>query len=147
MKFYIQWDNMSFLNEKCPCGSGLKYKKCCYPFHQGKKAPDALILMKSRYSAYSFLQPTYIEKTTYKIEENLEEFRTSVLDFSKNTSFERLNILNFEERGNEAFVTFHAKLSSNGNDISFTEKSHFIKENKIWYYIDGTILEPSNFPK
>ena len=24
------------VNDKCPCGSNIKYKKCCQAFHKGK---------------------------------------------------------------------------------------------------------------
>jgi SEC-C motif-containing protein len=132
---------MNYLNRKCPCGSGLKYKKCCQVYHLGKRAPNALILMKSRYSAYAFSQLKYIEKTTYQIKENLEDFRRQVLAFSQNTDFKGLKILNFSDEGDKAFVTFHAQLSSSKQDLSFTEKSSFIKENDTWYYVEGVLEE------
>ena len=40
-------------NEKCPCGSGLTFAKCCGPLIKGTAAaPTAESLMRSRYSAY-----------------------------------------------------------------------------------------------
>lgn len=131
---------MSNLNEKCPCGSGLKYKKCCYTYHKGKKAQNALILMKSRYSAYACTQVKYIEMTTYKIDEDLEVFRSNVLTFCQNTAFQKLTIIDFIEKEDEAFVTFNAQIFSNKEDISFSEKSRFIKKEETWYYVDGIML-------
>lgn len=130
---------MSSINSKCPCGSGLKYKKCCKLFHDGKRAKNALELMKSRYSAFAFGQTAYIEKTTYQIKEDIQSFRASVSSFSQTTNFEKLSIEEFIDGDNEAYVSFRATLSTNNQDTSFSEKSKFIKENGIWYYVDGVI--------
>ncbi|MEO1928617.1 MAG: SEC-C metal-binding domain-containing protein [Nautiliaceae bacterium] len=40
-------------NSKCPCGSGKKYKECCFKWHKLGTAPNALLLMKNRFSAYA----------------------------------------------------------------------------------------------
>ena len=32
----------------CPCGSGISYRDCCGPLHQGKPAPTPEALMRSR---------------------------------------------------------------------------------------------------
>lgn len=53
------------VNSLCPCGSGIKYKKCCQPFHNGKLPKTALELMKSRFSAFTFSNVAYIIKTTH----------------------------------------------------------------------------------
>jgi SEC-C motif-containing protein len=37
------------INNPCPCGSGVKYKKCCAKYHKGLVAKTALELMKSRF--------------------------------------------------------------------------------------------------
>ncbi len=47
-------------NLPCPCGSGLKYKKCCQKYHKGALPSTALLLMKSRYSAYALGLADYI---------------------------------------------------------------------------------------
>lgn len=124
------------INDRCPCGSGLKYKKCCKTYHDGKVPKSALLLMKSRYSAYALNQYKYIIKTHYKSTETIE----SIKEFSENTTFEKLEILEFLDGENEAFVTFRANLFTNNNDSSFTEKSRFIKENEKWFYIDGEMI-------
>jgi len=38
----------------CPCGSGLPLSECCWRYHNGAAAPDAVSLMRSRYSAFVF---------------------------------------------------------------------------------------------
>lgn len=134
------------VNSPCPCGSLLKYKKCCRVFHDNIKNPsNALELMKSRFSAYAFAQSNYIIKTTHKenqdYSENILEWKKEIEIFCSNTNFDKLEILEFIEGEIESFVTFRANLFQNKNDISFIEKSRFKKEDNIWFYVDGEFLE------
>lgn len=91
--------------------------------------------MKSRYSAYALNQYKYILSTSHETKDTIE----SVKDFSKNTIFKKLDILENIEGDMESFVTFKATLFSDDRDISFTEKSKFIKQNAKWFYVDGEI--------
>ncbi|GAB6044743.1 YchJ family protein [Caminibacter profundus] len=122
-------------NSKCPCGSGKKYKECCYRFHKGSNPKNALELMKSRYSAYAAQNANYIIKTTHKnsphFEKNKDEWIKSIKEFSK-SEFKKLEIIEFVDGENEAFVEFKAFI----DDYVMREKSRFIKEDK-WYYVDG----------
>ena len=132
-------------NDNCPCGSLIKYKKCCKPFHENIKTPiNALELMKSRYCAYAIEKSEYIILTTHQ---NNRDFNTDtkvwnndILDFSKNTKFEKLEILEFIDGQTESFVTFKANITQNKQDVSFVEKSRFVKENGKWQYIDGEFI-------
>ena len=132
-------------NDNCPCGSLIKYKKCCKPFHENIKTPiNALELMKSRYCAYAIEKSEYIILTTHQ---NNRDFNTDtkvwnndILDFSRNTKFEKLEILEFIDGQTESFVTFKANITQNKQDISFIEKSRFVKENGKWQYIDGEFI-------
>ncbi len=45
------------------------------------------------------------------------------------------------EEKNHTFVTFIAYLKSDGKNITFTEISHFVKEDGKWQYRDGQIFE------
>ena len=134
------------VNSPCPCGSPLKYKKCCKVFHDNIKKPsNSLELMKSRFSAYAFKQSNYIIKTTHKenqdYSENILEWKKEIEIFSSNTDFDKLEILEFIKGEIESFVTFRATLFQNKNDVSFIEKSRFKKEDNIWLYVDGEFLE------
>ncbi len=131
---YILWDNMS-INNKCPCGSGIKYKKCCKLYHDGKIPNNALILMKSRYSAYALKNAKYIQKSSLN-QDDLE----SIQEFSKKTSFQNLKIIEFIDGNEKAYVTFKATLFNANKDTSFTEKSTFFKKNNKWFYVDGELL-------
>ena len=122
-------------NSKCPCGSGKKYKECCFKWHKLGSAPNALLLMKSRYSAYATGNADYIIKTTHPTsphyEKDIAEWKKSVKEFS-NSEFKKLEIIDFKDGAEEAFVEFKAYI----DDYIMHEKSRFIKVDK-WYYIDG----------
>ena len=133
------------VNDMCPCGSQKKYKKCCKIFHDKITFPKtALELMKSRYSAFFICNPEYIIFTTHEqnpdFTSNKELWKKSIIDFSINTKFEKLEIMDFIDDPKESFVTFKVTLFQNDEDISFIEKSRFLKVNDIWFYVDGEFI-------
>ena len=137
------------VNNPCPCGSLQKYKKCCKVFHDKIKLPKTVLeLMKSRFTAFSVQNADYIVFTTHKdnpdFTNDIKSWKADILDFSQNTNFEKLEILDFSEEDaedTESFVTFKATLKQYNNDISFTEKSRFLKENGKWLYVDGQFID------
>jgi len=132
-------------NNLCPCGSNIKYKKCCQVFHKGKLPFTALELMKSRYTAYFLQIPKYIISTTHKENKDYIEdaalWESQILDFSINYDFKSLEIVEFVDGALEAFVTFKVQLLYKDEDNSFAEKSRFVKINDKWYYHSGEINE------
>lgn len=133
-------------NLLCPCNSGKKYKKCCKPIHDGILSPkNALELMISRYSAYAVHRCDYIIQTTHKTNaqfmHNINHWFDEIAEFSHNTLFIGLKILDYSEMYEEAYVTFQAKMQQNGTNFSLTEQSRFIKENEKWYYQQAEIFE------
>jgi len=128
-------------NTTCPCGSNIKYKRCCQVFHKGKNPKTAIELMKSRYSAYVVGDVNYIIKTTHQENPDftlaLKQWKNDILSFSKNSDFKKLTILDFVDLGLEAFVTFEVKLYINNQDETFIEKSRFLKEDDRWLYHSG----------
>ena len=123
------------INNPCPCGSGIKYKKCCGKYHKGLVAKTALELMKSRYTAFAIGKINYIIKTS-TFQKDFEDLKS----FNNSCEFKKLEILEFIDGNSEAFVTFKATIFCNKQDNSFIEKSRFIKENGKWYYQSGEIL-------
>lgn len=132
-------------NNPCLCGSLLKYKKCCKVFHDGALAKTALELMKSRYCAFSLGKSEYIISTTHEknpdFSSDIKSWKADIINFSKNTQFENLEILDFVDDEIESFVTFKATLTQNNNDVSFCERSRFLKVEQKWLYVDGEFLE------
>lgn len=122
---------------KCPCSSGKPYDKCCGPYHAGESAPTPIALMRSRYSGYALKKIDYIIETTHTHLKSTIKSRDDIAKFSDETSFNGLDIL--EADGDN--VTFRAHLSRDGKDVSFTEKSHFEKEDGKWKYYSGVLIE------
>lgn len=60
----------------CPCGSGLLLSECCGRYHNGVAAPDAVSLMRSRYSAFALGLEAYLLATWHA------STRPSVLDLA-----------------------------------------------------------------
>jgi SEC-C motif-containing protein len=124
-------------NLPCPCNSGLKYKKCCQKYHKGALPANAEHLMRSRYSAYAFGLTEYIIKTTHPDNPDAvidrERWKEEILHFCIQTQFLSLRIIDFTDKGEEAFVTFEASLSSG----LLKEKSRFLYEDGRWLYVDG----------
>ena len=126
-------------NQACPCGSSKKYKKCCQPYHKGAQPKDALILMKSRYSAYAAGQSRYIIATTHPENPDYREDRLGWLAeidaFCQSTDFLGLEIREVVDGDTEAFVTFRAILESG----EMIERSRFLKIEGRWLYVSGEI--------
>lgn len=127
----------------CPCTSSKNYKDCCRPFHEGRIPENALQLMRSRYAAFALDIPDYIIQTTHpassQYSENTFSWKRDISSFSREFSFDRLEILDFKEKNSIATVTFIAYLSHKGNDASFTEKSLFERYDKRWLYKEGQV--------
>ena len=126
----------------CPCCSQKEYDQCCRLFHEGKLPMRPLELMRSRYSAYALNFPDYIMETTHPANpyysKDTLSWRRSISEFSKSSSFEKLEILATSEK--EATVTFTAYIIQDSKDLSFTEKSYFEKVGGRWLYRDGELF-------
>ena len=71
---------------------------------------------------------------------SMEEWKKEILDFSLNTSFEKLEVLDFKEKNNNAAVVFIAHLKHADADATFTERSFFSKVDGRWLYINGDVF-------
>lgn len=140
---------MSLDNTPCPCTSSTNYAHCCSPFLTKKKIPEtALLLMRSRYAAYALGDADYIIETTHPgspgYHEDLAKWKEDILKFSKNSRFERLEIIDFKEKDRMASVTFIAHIMQGKKDVTFTEKSYFEKVHGKWLYRSGQLIEGRN---
>ena len=123
----------------CPCGSGQPYSACCRPWHKGQAAETAEQLMRSRYAAYALTLPDYLIATTHPDSPHWETdqatWRRGLQQFSRETKFVGLTILQATETGDTATVTFSAALTQNGRDASIFEQSLFERVNGRWLYV------------
>jgi SEC-C motif domain protein len=129
-------------NQKCPCHSGKKYKRCCRPYHGGDAAPTPEALMRSRYAAYALGLADYVIDTTAasgpRARADRAVWTEEVLDFGRRTAFVGLVILGAGGEGDEGWVHFRAVLSEGGADVSFEERSGFVRTAGRWLYATGT---------
>jgi SEC-C motif-containing protein len=121
-------------NISCYCGSGKSFESCCSPFINGiQKAPTALTLMKSRYSAYATHQADYLLATTY-ISERKYYAREEILNWATYNKWQKLEIISFTENTVEFKAYF---LDANNVYQVHHEFSTFKQENGSWFYVDG----------
>ena len=128
---------------KCPCCSNKKYTLCCGPYHQGRLPPNALSLMRSRYSAYALDIPKYIVDTTHHknphYQKDTKAWIIDISSFAKQHKFSELEVVSFEEKGRRATVIFIAYLKQGSEQVTLKEKSLFIKEDGQWLYLNGQV--------
>ena len=81
-----------------------------------------------------------IDKLHQKAISRINDLSQNLFSKSLDETSEKLEILDFIDSEIESFVTFKATLFQNKKDISFIEKSRFLKESNIWLYVDGEFL-------
>jgi SEC-C motif domain protein len=93
--------------------------------------------MRSRYTAYALRHPAYLLATWHP------STRPSTLALDTDTQWVGLEILGRTHGGmldSEGTVEFRATYRSEGMRMFQQENSSFVRENKIWLYVDGTVL-------
>lgn len=125
---------------ECPCGSGKRHDACC-GLYLGRQAQPATAesLMRSRYSAYVLGEEEYLLATWH------QSTRPSQLNLSaeRQTKWLGLKVINVIEDKirNEGMVEFVARYKVNGRAHRLHESSRFVRENGVWFYLDGEIKE------
>lgn len=123
-------------SEKCPCGSSRQFAECCAPvIADHSRAETAEQLMRSRYTAFTLANNEYL------LESWAEATRPGELN-AEDDSIQWIQLeIHGTEKGekqdNEGFVTFTASFLSSGHLCKLHEKSSFVKEDGLWYYVNG----------
>ena len=124
---------MNNLNN-CFCGSRIIFKDCCQKYIDGiQKAPTALALMKSRYSAYATRQADYLLATTHNSQRQYYSLQ-EILHWATANQWQKLEIISSTETTVEFKAYFR---DENLEDKIHYELSTFKKENGTWFYLDG----------
>ena len=118
----------------CYCKSSLLFKDCCEPFLLKHKTPALpLALMRSRYTAYVLHNAAYLMQTTHPLQRHYYS-KKEILNWAKTNTWLKLEILTAKG----AIVEFKAYyLDEKKQAQVHHEKSSFLLENGIWYYLDG----------
>lgn len=120
--------------EFCFCGSTISFQDCCQKYINGtQKAPTALALMKSRYSAYATHQADYLWDTTHSSQRKYYS-KAEILSWAKANQWQKLEIIAVTENTVEFKAYF---LDSNKTNQVHHECSAFKQENGSWFYVDG----------
>ena len=118
----------------CFCGSAIPFQDCCGKYITGtQKAPTALALMKSRYSAYATQQADYLLNTTHSSQRKYYS-KADILNWAKANEWQKLEIISFTENTVEFKAYF---LDENKVNQVHYEFSTFKQENGSWFYVDG----------
>jgi SEC-C motif-containing protein len=131
-------------NAPCPCGSGRKAKGCCAPVLEGRPAVTAEALMRSRYVAYATGAVGHVMATTAPESphraEDAAAWREELATYCAAVTFEGLEVRDASEDGDRGTVTFFARLRAGERDLSFGERSRFVRRGGRWWYVDGDRL-------
>jgi SEC-C motif domain protein len=123
-------------NTPCPCTPALAYRLCCGRYHGGSQylqAPDAQVLMRSRYSAYVLDELAYLQATWHsstrpaQLEPNAPGLRWLGLALRSHV---RLG-------PQEASVEFVARYKLGGRATRLHEVSRFVLEAGQWFYVEA----------
>ncbi|EKO3376524.1 SEC-C domain-containing protein [Vibrio fluvialis] len=128
----------------CYCGSGKSYTDCCQPIHQDhKQAHTPEQLMRSRYSAHVLGLVDFVIKTYHPLC-NAESEREAIAE-SVQSEWQRLDVVSTASgsHDDEGYVHFKAYLLDQHQEFCLEERSRFLRENGLWYYIDGEFPQQS----
>ena len=126
----------------CACGSEKNYSECCEVFIKGtKKAPTAVALMRSRYTAFAVRELDYIYNTHHEsTRKDLD--MDSIKSWALNSEWLGLEIRETSkgtEKDTEGQVEFKCIFNFNGAEQVHHELSTFTKENGQWFFVDGSM--------
>ncbi len=135
----IQPDN------RCPCGSGLKFKDCCQPYLQGKKVLDGdtpEYVLRTRFSSAVTGNGDYMLKT-WDADYRPDYDPVRLGEEMKAQNFTSLNIISIEVNENqvEARIEYYAHFRIRRSNENFHELASFKKKDGLWYYTDGLMLD------
>ena len=130
----------------CPCQFGQTFDRCCGQFISHRELPEnAVLLMRSRYSAYALAESAYLLETWHP------DFRPQRLELDSRIRWLGLNIISSEQRGQRTVVEFEASLLLDGEVSSMHERSAFIFQQGNfrqgrWLYTSGEQLAARGAP-
>ncbi len=125
---------------KCVCGSKKAADSCCLPYIKGLQQPaTAEQLMRSRYSAFVMAEESYLLDSWHV------STRPASLDLPQSTKWLGLKVLKAgKQKNNTAEVEFIARFNDVTGPGQLHELSHFVRDGKTWFYVDGEQIESAH---
>lgn len=117
----------------CPCGGGA-YDQCCAPYHLGlRPAPSAVLLMRSRYSAFVLQLADYLRLSWHP-----DYCPTLAFNDSPQPKWLGLQVIRHKIIDpTTAEVEFVARYTVGGRAFRQHETSRFVLVGLQWRYTDG----------
>ena len=118
----------------CVCGSGVDYRRCCGPLHDGAPADTAEALMRSRYAAFALGLEDHVFRTWHP------RTRPSGRLTSNGLTWLGLTVVRSEGGGSEdstGVVQFEARYDAGGRESVVRETSRFERRAGRWVYVDA----------
>ncbi len=122
----------------CYCGNVSPYSDCCKPIHDDhSNALKPEQLMRARYSAHVLGLVDFVINT-YHPSCHAENEREAIAE-SVQSDWKALQVVKASNGNteNEGYVHFKAYLEEKGQEFCLEERSRFVRENGMWFYIDG----------
>ena len=132
----------------CPCGSGAELDVCCVPILAGAAAASPEALMRSRYTAFSHKNVTYLESTLApeaKVDFDIAEAEA----WANEAEWQGLEVRGSEVDESDATqgtVEFVAKYRLRGKFYAHHELASFRSIDGHWKYVDGQ-MNPKTAPR
>lgn len=141
-------------SDRCPCDRGDRYDACCGPFHDGAEPPDAVALMRSRWSAFARGRWDHLWRTLHRDHDDradgrsFEAWADGARRASVGTRYRRLRVLDWDgpDADGVARVLFFAEIRRAGRDASFAERSLFVHDGAGWRYLAGDPIPRGALP-
>ncbi len=128
----------------CPCGNPENHEDCCGRFLSGTSIPQTPEdLMRSRYSAFCRGDIEYLISTLYPSKRSPDD-RETLARTIRETQWLGLKIITtgIEEADENMGVVEFAAFYKSTETGQLHERSRFIRESGLWYYLDGQTLDP-----
>ncbi|MEJ8280060.1 YchJ family protein [Pseudonocardia spirodelae] len=117
---------------RCPCGTGRPLDDCCGPVLDGRPAPTAETLMRSRYTAFVRGDAAYLLASWHP---STRPRRLRPEPGSVWTGLEIVDRAGGSMFATEGVVEFRAHRV----DGVLHERSRFVREDGRWFYVDGDV--------
>jgi len=142
-------------NDKCPCGSGKKYKKCCLNSPAKLSAGADLTpaqLVRARATAFNNNDFAFIYDTFHPQSNFCRQFpeRNSYIAYGQSTlcndfKIKACTILEEQVETATALVLFYLKVDYQGTEDEYYELSEFQLLDRCWRYRQSNKLQCCDF--
>jgi SEC-C motif domain protein len=118
----------------CPCCSGIAYGECCLPILDGRPAPTAEALVRSRYAAFAVRRLDHVaESHAPEIRQDFN--RAEAERLAEECEWKSLRIHSVTGEGEDAEVEFVMEIRRAGGLIIKAGKSRFRREEGRWLFV------------